>query len=110
MFGLCRPQVRDKIQQRTAELVAEDPNFMKKTLPVLNSEAVAFFKAGDFVSCLAAYAKLFRKVHQANLVHEDLHVSYANRACAHVRIGMFQEALIDAEKCRELAEVAYKKG
>ena len=43
------------------------------------SAAVAFLKAGDDLRCVAAFAKLFRKVRDNHLIHKELYVCHSNR-------------------------------
>ena len=48
-------------------------------MSVLNKEAAAFQKAGDNMSAIAAYAKLFAKVAKKRLTHPELYVTHCNR-------------------------------
>ena len=57
--------------------------------------------------CVAAYAKLFRKVRDNHLVHKELYVCHSNRSAAYLNLGLFEEALWDARRCQELAEERY---
>jgi protein arginine N-methyltransferase 7 len=91
------------------ELFAADPGFKRKTCAALNAEAVAHLKNGDDLRCVAAFAKLFRKVRDNHLVHKELYVCHSNRAAAYLNLGLFEEALWDARRCQELAEERYSK-
>jgi len=84
--------------------LAADPEFKSKPLQQLNSEALAYHKAGDDMHCVAAFAKLFRKVQENNVVHRELYVAHCNRATAYLNLGLYEEALWDARRCAELAE------
>ena len=86
------------------EAFASDPHFKKRTVAQLNAEAVAFLKRGDDLRCVAAFAKVFRKLRDNHLVHKDLHVCHSNRAAAYLNLGLFEEALWDAMRCQKLAD------
>ena len=43
------------------------------------------------------------------MVHRELHVTHCNRAGALMKLGLLQDALLDAERARILAEEAHKK-
>ena len=83
---------------------AADPDFKAKPLHQLNSEALSFHKAGDYLHCVAAFATMFRKVQENNVVHRELYVAHSNRAAAYLSLGLYEEALWDARRCAELAE------
>lgn len=72
------------------ELFAADPGFKRRTCSGLNSEAVAHLKAGDDLRCVAAYAKLFRKIRDNHLVHKELYVCHSNRSAAYLNLGLFE--------------------
>ena len=58
---------------------------------------------------ITAYGKLFKKLSAQRLCHPELYTCYGNRAGAYQRLGLFDEALLDAERCRSLAQEAFKK-
>lgn len=91
------------------EMFASDPHFKKRTVAQLNAEAVAFLKKGDDLRCVAAFAKVFRKLRDNHLVHKDLHVCHSNRAAAYLNLGLFEEALWDAMRCQTLADERFHR-
>lgn len=66
-------------------------------------------QAEDFVGAVAAYAKLFARCRALNISHPQLYVCHANRAAAFLKLRLFEDALKDAERCRQLAEASFKK-
>jgi type III protein arginine methyltransferase len=66
-------------------------------------------QADDLVGAVAAYAKLFARCRALNISHPQLYVCHANRAAAFLKLQLFDEALQDAERCRQLAEASFKK-
>ena len=50
---------------------------------------------------------MFRKAHENNLTHELMHVCHSNRAVAYLNLGLFEEALWDANKSQDLANKRY---
>ncbi len=66
-------------------------------------------QAEDFIGAVASYAKLFARCRCLNIGHPQLYVCHANRAAAHLRLGLHAEALLDAERCRALAEASFKR-
>lgn len=91
------------------QLFAADPGFKRRTVANLNAEAVAHLKAGDDLRCVAAYAKLFRKLRDNHLVHKELYVCHINRARAYLNLGLYEEALWDARQCHVLADEHYSR-
>lgn len=63
----------------------------------------------EFAGAIAGYAKLFARCRALNISHPQLYVCYANRAAAYLKLQLFDEALQDAERCRQLAEASFKK-
>jgi len=61
------------------------------------------------ISAVAAYGRLFRRVTALRLTHPELYTCHSNRAAALLRLGLFDEALLDAEHCRLLAAESFKK-
>lgn len=104
-------QVRAQILKATEDLLASPAasGWAKKPLLQLNQEAAFHQKAGRPLSAIAAYSLLFRKVKEQNLVHPELYVCHTNRACTYLKLGLFDEALLDAERARQLAEAALRK-
>ena len=66
-------------------------------------------QAEDYAGAVAAYAKLFARCRCLNIGHPQLYVCHANRAAAFLKLGLYDEALLDAERCRSLAEASFKK-
>ncbi len=66
-------------------------------------------QAEDFVGAVASYAKLFARCRRLNISHPQLYVCHANRAAAFLRLGLYDEALQDAERARSLAEASFKR-
>ena len=89
--------------------LSADPEFKRKTLLQLNAEAVQFHRDGDDLRCVAAYAKFFRKLRENNVVHKELYVAHSNRAAAYLNLGLYEEALWDARRCAELAELQFAR-
>lgn len=89
--------------------LSADPEFKRKTLLQLNTEAVQFHRDGDDLRCVAAYAKVFRKLRENNVVHKELYVVHSNRAAAYLNLGLYEEALWDARRCAELAELQFAR-
>jgi protein arginine N-methyltransferase 7 len=89
--------------------MSADPDFKRKTLHELNSEALHFHRAGDDMRCVAAFAKLFRKLRENNVVHRELYVVHSNRSAAYLNLGLYEEALWDARRCAELAELQFAR-
>lgn len=63
----------------------------------------------DYVGAVATYAKLFGRCRALNVSHPQQYVCHANRAAAYLKLGLFDEALLDSERCRQLAEASFKK-
>ncbi|GHP04547.1 hypothetical protein PPROV_000330100 [Pycnococcus provasolii] len=82
----------------------DDPHFTKRSLSQLNTEAVQYQKAGDDLAAICSYAKLFHKAKAGNLTHPELHVTHYNRAGCYLSLGLYEEALFDAQRCATLAE------
>ena len=76
---LRRQNLRGQLIFLVREFFDSDPGYLKKSLSVLNKEAAAFQKAGDNMSAIAAYAKLFAKVAKKRLTHPELYVTHCNR-------------------------------
>ena len=94
------------IRQRDKEFKT-DGKFKSKSIVQLNNEAVNALKSGDDIEAIAKYAKVFRKAHENNLTHELMHVCHSNRAVAYLNLGLFEEALWDANKSQDLANKRY---
>ena len=94
------------IRQRDKEFKL-DQKFKSKSIVKLNNEAVEALKKGDDIEAIAKYAKVFRKAHENNLTHELMHVCHSNRAVAYLNLGLFEEALWDANKSQDLANERY---
>ena len=94
------------IRQRDKEFKT-DEKFKSKSIVQLNNEAVNALKSGDDIEAIAKYAKVFRKAHENNLTHELMHVCHSNRAVAYLNLGLFEEALWDANKSQDLANKRY---
>lgn len=58
---------------------------------------------------VTAYGKLFRRVTALRLSHPTLYTVYNNRAGAYLKLGLFDEALQDAERGRSLAQESFKR-
>ena len=89
--------------------LSADPDFKRKSLQQLNSEALQFHRDGDDMRCVAAFAKLFRKLRENNVVNRELYVAHSNRAAAYLNLGLYEEALWDARRCAELAELQFAR-
>ena len=61
------------------------------------------------MSAVAAYGRVFQRVSALRLTHPQLYTCHGNRAAALLKLGMFDEALLDAERCRLLAHESFKK-
>jgi protein arginine N-methyltransferase 7 len=94
---------------RTRRRLSADPEFKRKTLHQLNTEAVQFHRDGDDLRSAAAYAKFFRKLSENNLVHKELYVVYSNRAAVYLNLGLYEEALLFARCCAEVAELQFAR-
>ncbi len=46
---------------------------------------------------------------EGNMIQRELHVTHCNRAGALLKLSLHQDALLDAERARVLAEEAHKK-
>ena len=101
--------IRAQLLYLTQEAFRTDRQFLSKSLAALNREAAAFQKAGDDLSAIASYAKLFAKVRRMRLTHPELYVTHCNRAVAYLNLGLFEEALWDAIKCMQLSERALNR-
>lgn len=66
-------------------------------------------QADDFVGAVAAYAKLFARCRALNISHPQLYVCRANRAAAFLKLHLYDEALKDTERCRQLAEASFRR-
>ena len=75
------------------EAFAADPGFKRRSVCDLNAEAVAYLRAGDDLRCVAAFAKVFRKIRENHLAHRHLHVCHTNRSAAYLNLGLHEEAL-----------------
>jgi protein arginine N-methyltransferase 7 len=89
--------------------LSADPDFKRKSLQQLNSEALLFHREGDDMRCVASFAKLFRKLRENNVVHRELYVAHSNRSAAYLNLGLYEEALWDARRCAELAELQFAR-
>ena len=61
------------------------------------------------ISAVATYGCLFQRVTALRLTHPALYTCHGNRAAALLRLGLCNEALLDAERCRLLAAESFKK-
>ena len=86
-----------------------DPSFLKRPLMDLNKEAVQLQKAGDLLGAVAAFGKLFERARVCNIYHAELHVCHTNRAAALLELGLWDEALWDAQQAAQLALDAMKR-
>lgn len=77
--------------------------------PYHQAASVCALQAEDLVGAVAAYAKLFARCRALNVGHPQLYVCHANRAAAYLRLRLYDEALLDAERCRALAQASFKK-
>lgn len=82
---------------------------MHQSLSSINSDAVACLKASKHIEAIVAFDKLFKRLAKKHLTHADLHTCYNNRAVAFLHLGLYNEALQDAEQARKLAEAALKR-
>ena len=90
------------VRERDREFAC-DKRFKAKTIVRLNNEAVVALKRGDDINAIAKYAKVFRKAFENNLTHDLMHVCHSNRAVAYLNLGLFEEALWDANKSQSIA-------
>lgn len=58
---------------------------------------------------VTAYGKLFKRAAALRLSHPTLYTCYNNRAGAYLKLGLFDEALLDAERGRDLAQESFKR-
>ena len=91
------------------EAFAADPGFKRRSVCDLNAEAVAYLRAGDDLRCVAAFAKVFRKIRENHLAHRHLHVCHTNRSAAYLNLGLHEEALWDARRARALVEERFAR-
>ena len=91
------------------EAFAADPGFKRRGVTELNAEAVAYLRAGDDLRCVAAFAKVFRKIRENHLAHRHLHVCHTNRSAAYLNLGLYEEALWDARRARALVEERFAR-
>lgn len=89
--------------------MSADPDFKLKSIPVLNSEALAYLRSGDDERAVASFAKLFRKLRENNMYHRELYVVHCNRSAAYLNLGLWEEALWDARRCAVLAEAQFAR-
>ena len=90
------------------EAFAADPGFKRRSVCDLNAEAVAYLRAGDDLRCVAAFAKVFRKIRENHLAHRHLHVCHTNRSAAYLNLGLHEEAFWDA-RARALVEERFAR-
>ncbi|CAG9462617.1 unnamed protein product [Pedinophyceae sp. YPF-701] len=103
-------EVEARIAQRVQDELASDPDFMKRSVSELSNEAVALYKQGDFVGCLAGYSKLDRKLAALNLTHPTLFVAESNRAAAFLALGLPGRGLPHAHRSLCLARDSLARG
>lgn len=96
-----------QITKATATIAEEE--YMHQSLSSINSDAVACLKASKHIEAIVAFDKLFKRLAKKHLTHADLHTCYNNRAVAFLHLGLYNEALQDAEQARKLAEAALKR-
>ena len=68
--------MREKAKEAVLLGFQNDPDFIKRSLATLNSEAVAQCKIGDHVAAVVAFCKLFERAKRKNLIHPEMHVCY----------------------------------
>lgn len=105
----CKNALRAKLLRLRDEALAADPKYMARPLRALNMEAVTHLRRKDAEAAVAAFAKLFRKVHAHNLTHAELYVCHGNRSAAYLELGLYEEALWDACECQRLAEHQFER-
>ena len=81
----------EKEYQKAVEDAYIDPEIAKQK----KDEGNQFFKADKFPEAVAAYTEAIKR-------NPKEHTSYSNRAAAYLKLGAYNDALKDAEKCIEL--------
>lgn len=84
-------QIYQRIETQTRSAFSRDPDYKRKTLVQLNSEASALHRDGLFCEALGAYAKLFAKAREFNLVHGEQFTCYSNRAAAYLAVRLITQ-------------------
>lgn len=79
------------------------------TLSALNAKATDKFKAGELEQAIAIYEILFEKAQRNNLTHPELFVCYGNCAAAYLKLALYEEAMVYAEKSSKLAESSLRR-
>ncbi len=69
-------QMREKVKEAVLLGFQTDPDFIKRSLATLNSEAVAQCKTSDHVAAVVAFCKLFERAKRKNLIHPEMHVCH----------------------------------
>lgn len=81
----------EKEHHKAVEEAYIDPEIAKQK----KDEGNQFFKEDKFPEAVAAYSEAIKR-------NPAEHTSYSNRAAAYLKLGAFNDALKDAEKCIEL--------
>ena len=68
--------MRGKVNEAVVIGFQSDPEYIKRPLATLNSEAVSQCKTGDHVAAVVAFCKLFERAKRKNLIHPEMHVCY----------------------------------
>lgn len=81
----------EKEHQKAVEEAYMDPEIAKQK----KDEGNQYFKEDKFPEAVTAYTEAIKR-------NPKEHTSYSNRAAAYLKLGAFNDALKDAEKCIEL--------
>ena len=79
------------------------------TLSSLNSTATQLFKEGKLEHSVATYKVLFDKAKQNNLTHPEMHVCHGNCSAAYLKLELYEEALVHADKSLTMAETSLRR-
>lgn len=104
-----RTRTRTRILKLVKEGFQSDPGWKKKTLSQLHGEAAQLQKHGMEVEAVAAYAKVFRKMKEEHLTHPEVYITHSNRSTCYLNLGLYEEALWDAQRCQVAAEAAWTR-
>ena len=102
-------QVRRAVAQRQTELVSANPSLSKRSLSELNSEATKMWSSCDNSGAVAVYNLLFSRAAQLHITHPELFVCHSNCSAACLKIGLYEDALVHAYKCAQLAESSLRR-
>ena len=97
------------IEDLRNRLALEDPNLGSLTLSKLNAKATDLYKSGELEKAIALYQLLFEKARKNNLTHPELYVCHGNCAAAYLKLGVFEQAMVHAEKSASLAEASLRR-